>query len=100
VVVITLPKQDELERDTLLRIVTMNPLDLYINSYHLDCNQSIESLTYNYTIDFNKEHDKYEVVDVDAKGIINNTNNKIQEMKQPTNNNNNHHQQVTTWPPT
>ena len=69
VVVITLPKQDELGRDVLLRIVTMNPLDLYINSYHLDCNSSIESLTYNYTIDFNKEHNKYEVVDVDAKGI-------------------------------
>lgn len=69
VVVITLPKQDELGRDVLLRIVTMNPLDLYINSYHLDRNSSIESLTYNYTIDFNKEHNKYEVVDVDAKGI-------------------------------
>lgn len=68
VVVITLPKQDELGRDTLLRIVTMNPLDLYINSYHLN-HGFIESLTYNYTIDFNKEHDKYEVVDVDAKGI-------------------------------
>ena len=70
VVVVTLPKQDELGRDTLLRIVTMNPLDLYINSYHLCCNSSIESLTYNYIIDFNKEHDKYEVVDVDAKGIL------------------------------
>ena len=69
VVVITLPKQDELGRDVLLRIVTMNPLDLYINSYHLDRNQSIESLTYNHTIDFNKEHNKYEVIDVDAKGI-------------------------------
>ena len=70
VVVVTLPKQDELGRDALLRIVTMNPLDLYINLYHLVCNPYIESLTYNYAIDFNKEHDKYEVVDVDAKGIL------------------------------
>lgn len=71
VVVITLPKQDELGRDTLLRIVAINPLDLYLNSYHLCHNSSIESLTYNYTIDlFDKEHNKYEVVDVDAKGIL------------------------------
>ena len=70
VVVITLPKQDELGRDALLRIVAINPLDLYINSYHL-CHGFIESLTYNYTIDLlDKEHDKYEVVDVDAKGIL------------------------------
>lgn len=71
VVVITLPKQDELGRDALLRIVAINPLDLYINSYHLCCNSSIESLTYNYTTDFNKEHNKYEVVDTDTKGILN-----------------------------
>ena len=71
VVVITLPKQDELGRDTLLRIVTMNPLDLYINSYHLCHNSSIESLTYTYTIDqLDKEHNKYEVVDVNAKGNL------------------------------
>ena len=71
VVVITLPKQDELGRDALLRIVAINPLDLYLNSYHLVRNPHIESLTYNYTIDlFDKEHNKYEVVDVDAKGIL------------------------------
>ena len=71
VVVITLPKQDELGRDALLRIVAINPLDLYINSYHLCHNSSIESLTYTYTIDqLDKEHNKYEVVDVDAKGIL------------------------------
>ena len=71
VVVITLPKQDELGRDALLRIVAINPLDLYLNSYHLVCNPHIESLTYNYTIDlFDKEHNKYEVVDADAKGTL------------------------------
>ena len=71
VAVITLPKQDELGRDALLRIVAINPLDLYLNSYHLSHGPHIESLTYNYTIDlFDKEHDKYEVVDVDAKGIL------------------------------
>ena len=71
VVVVTLPKQDELGRDALLRIVAINPLDLYINSYHLCHNSSIESLTYTYTIDqLDKEHNKYEVVDVDAKGIL------------------------------
>ena len=71
VVVITLPKQDELGRDVLLRIVTMNPFDLYINLYHLTRNSSIESLTYTYTIDqLDKEHNKYEVVDVDAEGIL------------------------------
>lgn len=70
VVVITLPKQDELGRDALLRIVAINPFDLYLNSYHLCRNSSIESLTYTYTIDFNKEHNKYEVVDVDAEGIL------------------------------
>lgn len=71
VVVITVPKQDELGRDALLRIVTMNPFDLYINSYHLCHNSSIESLTYTYTIDqLDKEHNKYEVVDVDAEGIL------------------------------
>ena len=70
VVVVTLPKQDELGRDALLRIVTINPLDLYLNLYHLS-HAHIESLTYNYTIDlFDKEHNKYEVVDVDAKGIL------------------------------
>ena len=71
VVVITLPKQDELGRNALLRIVAINPLDLYLNSYHLVRNSHIESLTYNYTIDlFDKEHNKYEVVDVDTKGIL------------------------------
>ena len=70
VVVITLPKQDELGRDALLRIVAINPLDLYINSFHLN-HGFIESLTYNYTIDLlDKEHNKYEVVDADAKGIL------------------------------
>ena len=70
VVVITLPKQDELGRDALLRIVAINPFDLYLNSYHLSHGPHTESLAYNYTIDFNKEHNKYEVVDVDAKGIL------------------------------
>ena len=71
VVVITLPKQDELGRDALLRIVAINPLDLYLNSYHLSYGPHTESLAYNYTIDlFDKEHNKYEVVDVDAKGIL------------------------------
>lgn len=71
VVVITLPKQDELGRDVLLRIVAINPLDLYLNSYHLSHGPHIESLTYNYTIDlFDKEHNKYEVVDVNAEGIL------------------------------
>lgn len=70
VVVITLPKQDELGRDALLRIVAINPLDLYINSFHLN-HGFIESLTYNYTIDLlDKEHDKYEVVDADVEGIL------------------------------
>ena len=70
VVVITLPKQDELGRDALLRIVAINPFDLYNNAFHLCSNSHIESLTYTYTIDFNKEHNKYEVVDVDAEGIL------------------------------
>ena len=71
VVVVTLPKQDELGRDALLRIVTMNPLVLYFNLYHLVRNSHIESLTYTYTIDqLDKEHNKYEVIDVDAKGIL------------------------------
>ena len=74
VVVITLPKQDELGRDALLRIVAINPLDLYINSYHLYYNPYIESLTYTYTVELlNKEYDKYEVVDVNAEGFISNT---------------------------
>lgn len=71
VVVITLPKQDELGRDVLLRLVAINPLDLYLNSYHLCCNSSIESLIYTYTIDqLDKEHNKYEVVDVNVEGIL------------------------------
>ena len=71
VVVVTLPKQDESGRDALLRIVAINPLDLYLNSYHLSRGPHIESLTYTYTIDqLDKEHDRYEVVDVDAKGIL------------------------------
>ena len=74
VIVITLPKQDELGRDALLRIVAINPLDLYINSYHLYYNPHIESLIYTYTINLlNKEHDEYEVVDVNAEGFISNT---------------------------
>ena len=74
VIVITLPKQDELGRDALLRIVAINPLDLYINSYHLYHNPHIESLIYTYTVNLlNKEHDKYEVVDVNAEGFISNT---------------------------
>lgn len=71
VVVITLPKQDELGRDVLLRMAIINPFDLYNNSFHLCSNSHIESLTYNYTIDLlDKEHNKYEVVDVDAEGIL------------------------------
>ena len=74
VVVITLPKQDELGRDALLRIVAINPLDLYINSYHLYYNPYIESLIYTYTVELlNREHNKYEVVDVDAEGLLSNT---------------------------
>ena len=74
VVVITLPKQDELGRDALLRMVAINPLDLYINSYHLYYNPSIESLIYTYTVELlNREHNKYEVVDVDAEGLLSNT---------------------------
>lgn len=70
VVVITLPKQDELGRDALLRIVAINPLDLYLNSYHLICGP-IESVTYTYTVDLlDKEHNKYEVVDVDVEGTL------------------------------
>lgn len=70
VVVITLPKQDELGRDALLRIVAINPLDLYLNSYHL-IRGPIESVTYTYTVDLlDKEHNKYEVVDVDVEGTL------------------------------
>ena len=70
VVVVTLPKQDELGRDALLRIVAINPFDLYLNLYHLS-HAHTDSLTYTYTIDqLDKEHNKYEVVDVDAKGIL------------------------------
>ena len=73
VAVITLPKQDELGRDALLRIVAINPFDLYINLYHLSSNPYIESLTYTYTVDLlDKEHNKYEVVDVDTEGLISN----------------------------
>ena len=71
VVVITLPKQDELGRDALLRIVAINPLDLYLNSYHLSHGPHNESLTYTYTVELlNKEHNKYEVVDVNTEGIL------------------------------
>ena len=73
VAVITLPKQDELGRDALLRIVAINPFDLYFNSHCLSSNPYIESLTYTYTVDqLDKEHNKYEVVDVDTEGLISN----------------------------
>ena len=71
VVVITLPKQDELGRDALLRIVAINPLDLYINLYHLSRGPHNKSLTYTYTVDLlDKEHNKYEVVDADVEGLF------------------------------
>lgn len=74
VVVITLPKQDELGRDALLRIVAINPLDLYINSHSLIHSSYVQSLIYTYTVNLlNKEHDKYDVVDVNAEGFLSNT---------------------------
>lgn len=74
VFVITLPKQDELGRDALLRIVAINPLDLYINLYNLIYDPDVQSLIYTYTVNLlNKEYDKYEVVDVNTEGFLSNT---------------------------
>ena len=69
-VIIKLPKPDELANSVLLMLSTADPFDLLYNGFHLALENQYSTLTYTYTIDFNKEHNKYEVADVDAEGIL------------------------------
>ena len=70
VIQISLTKPDRLANSVLLMLATANPTDLWCNSFHLMLSPNCTSLNYNYTIEFNKEHNRYEVADVYEHGVI------------------------------
>ena len=70
VIQISLTKPDKLANSVLLMLATANPTDLWCNSFHLMLSPNCTSLNYNYTIEFNKEHNRYEVADVYEYGVI------------------------------
>ena len=67
---IAFPKPDELVKNALLMLITACPYKLYYNIIELVSNYKYSTLTYNYTITYNKEHDYYEVDDVNVEGIL------------------------------
>lgn len=70
VIQISLTKPDKLANSVLLMLATANPTDLWCNSFHLMLSPNCTSLNYHYTIEFNKEHNRYEVADVYEHGVI------------------------------
>ena len=67
---IHLPKSDELASNVLLMLTTESPYNLHYNVLQLASNYKCNTLTYNYTIAYNKKHGKYEVDDVNVAGIL------------------------------
>lgn len=67
---IHLPKSDELASNVLSMLITANPYNLHYSVLQLASNYKCNTLTYNYTIAYNKEHGKYEIEDINIKGIL------------------------------
>ena len=67
---IHLPKADELTNNVLSMLITANPYNLHYSVLQLVSNYKCNTLTYNYTIAYNKEHGKYEIDDINIKGIL------------------------------
>lgn len=67
---IHLPKSDELASNVLSMLITANPYNLHYSVLQLASNYKCNTLTYNYTIAYNKEHGKYEIDDVNVAGIL------------------------------
>ena len=67
---IAFPKPDELVKSVLLMLITESPYNLYYNITQLAGNYRCSTLTYNYTITYNKEHGKYEVKGINTEGIL------------------------------
>ena len=67
---IHLPKSDELASNVLSMLITANPYNLHYSVLQLASNYRCNTLTYNYTIAYNKEHGKYEVENINIKGIL------------------------------
>ena len=67
---IHLPKADELANNVLSMLITANPYNLHYSVLQLVSNYKCNTLTYNYTVTYNKERSKYEVEDINIKGIL------------------------------
>ena len=67
---IYLPKANELTKNVLSMLITANPYNLHYSILQLASNYKCSTLTYNYTVAYNKERSKYEVDDIDIKGIL------------------------------
>lgn len=67
---IHLPKSDELASNVLLMLTAESPYNLHYNVLQLASNYKCNTLTYYYTIAYNKEHGKYEVEGINTEGIL------------------------------
>ena len=67
---IYLPKANELTKNVLSMLITANPYNLHYSILQLASNYKCSTLTYNYTVTYNKERGKYEVEDINIKGIL------------------------------
>ena len=67
---IHLPKSDELASNVLSMLITANPYNLHYSVLQLVSNYKCNTLTYNYTVTYNKERGKYEIDDINIKGIL------------------------------
>ena len=67
---IYLPKANELTKNVLSMLITANPYNLHYSILQLASNYKCSTLTYNYTVAYNKERGNYEIDDIDIKGIL------------------------------
>ena len=67
---IYLPKANELTKNVLSMLITANPYNLHYSILQLASNHKCSTLTYNYTVAYNKERGNYEIGDIDIKGIL------------------------------
>lgn len=67
---IYLPKANELTKNVLSMLITANPYNLHYSILQLANNYKCSTLTYNYTVAYNKERGNYEIDDIDIKGIL------------------------------